>query len=59
MLETIKGKAIGYLNPEADMVGIIKNSVTNQPGLYERMVKNIFPSAPQAQRQGGKKKKAT
>ena len=58
MLETIKGKAIGYLNPEADMAEIIKNSVTNQPGLYERMVKNIFPSTPQAQRKGGRKKRA-
>jgi hypothetical protein len=28
-----------------DMAEIIKNSVTNQPGLYERMGKNIFPPA--------------
>ena len=58
MLETIKGKAIGYLNPEEDVAGIIKNSVTNQPGLYERMVKNVFPSGSEAKRQGGKKGKA-
>jgi len=37
------------------MAEIIKNSVTNQPDLYERMVKNIFPSGSEAKRQGGKK----
>ena len=58
MLETIKGKAVGYLNSEEDVVEIIKNSFTNQPGLYERMVKNVFPSTPQAQRQGSRKKRA-
>ena len=44
MLETVKCELLGYLNPEVDMAEIIKNSVTNQPGLYERMIKNIFPS---------------
>jgi DNA-binding MarR family transcriptional regulator len=58
MLETVKGEALGYLNPEEDVAEIIKNSVTNQPGLYERMVKNVFPSTPQAKHQGGKKKAA-
>jgi MarR family transcriptional regulator, organic hydroperoxide resistance regulator len=57
MLEIVKCELLGYLNPEADMAEIIKNSVTNQPGLYEQMVKNIFPSGSQAQRQGGKRKK--
>ena len=46
LLETIKCELLGYLNPEVDMAGIIKNSVTNQPGLYDRMIKNIFPSTP-------------
>jgi DNA-binding MarR family transcriptional regulator len=58
MLEIVKCELIGYLNPEMDMAEISKNSVTNQPELYERMVKNIFPSKSEAKRQGGKKKKA-
>jgi hypothetical protein len=37
------------------MTEIIKNSVTNQPGLYERMIKNIFPSGSEGKRKGGKK----
>jgi DNA-binding MarR family transcriptional regulator len=56
VLETVKCELIGCLNPQAEMAEIIKNSVTNQPGLYERMIKNIFPSGYKAKRQGGKKK---
>ncbi|OGN95905.1 MAG: hypothetical protein A2Z77_04090 [Chloroflexi bacterium RBG_13_51_36] len=48
MLEIVKCEADGYLNPEADMAELIKNSYTKQPGLYERMVKNIFPSGSEA-----------
>lgn len=58
MLEIVKCEALGYLNPEVDMAEIIKNSATNQPDLYERMVKYTFHSTPQAKRQGGKRKKA-
>jgi len=58
LLETVKCELLGYLNPEADMAGIIKNSVTNQPGLYERMIKNIFPSGSEAKRQVAKRGKA-
>ena len=47
----------GYLNPEANMTKIIKDSYTKQPRLYERMVKNIFPSGYEAKRRGGKKGK--
>ena len=57
LLETVKCELLGYLNPEVDMAEIIKNSVTNQPGLYERMIKNIFPSTPETKRQGGKRGK--
>jgi len=56
LLETLKCEFLGYLNPQVDMAEIVKNSCTNQPGLYERMVKNIFPSGSEARRQGGKKK---
>jgi DNA-binding MarR family transcriptional regulator len=57
LLETIKCDLLGYLNPEVDMAEIIKNSPTNQPNLYELMVKNLFPSGPEAKRQVGKKGK--
>jgi len=57
LLETIKCECLGYLNPEEDMAGIIKNSVTNQPNLYERMLKNLLPSGLAAKRQGGGKGK--
>jgi DNA-binding MarR family transcriptional regulator len=55
MLETVKCEAVGYLNPEVNMAEIAKNSTTNQPGLYERMVKNLFPSGSEAKRQSWKK----
>ena len=55
LLETAKCELLGYLNPEADMAEIIKNSVTNQPRLYERMIKNVLPSGSKAKRRGGKK----
>jgi DNA-binding MarR family transcriptional regulator len=43
LLERVKCELLGYLNPETDIAEIIKNSVTNQPGLYERLVKNVSP----------------
>jgi DNA-binding MarR family transcriptional regulator len=55
LLETVKCECLGYLNPETDMAEIIKNSVTNQPGLYERMLENLLPSGFAAKRQGGGK----
>jgi hypothetical protein len=44
MLEVVKCEVDAYLNPEADMTKIIEDSYTKQPGLYERMVKSVFPS---------------
>jgi DNA-binding MarR family transcriptional regulator len=55
MLETVKCEAVGYLNPEVSMAEIIKNSFTNQPGLYQRMVKNLLPSGSEAKRQSREK----
>ncbi|MGA8848471.1 MAG: MarR family winged helix-turn-helix transcriptional regulator [Dehalococcoidia bacterium] len=57
LLETIKCELLGYLNPEVDMAEIIKNSVSNQPDLYEHMVKKVFPSGYEAKHQSGKKGK--
>jgi DNA-binding MarR family transcriptional regulator len=55
LLEKIKCELIGYLNPEVDISEISKNSVTNQPGLYKRMIKNIFLSGSKAKRQSSEK----
>ena len=57
MLEVLRCEIDGYLNPEADMAAIIKNSYTKQPRLYERMVKNIFPSGSEAKGKGREKRK--
>jgi DNA-binding MarR family transcriptional regulator len=57
LLETIKCECLGYLNPEKDMAEILENSVTNQPNLYERMLKNLLPSGFAAKRQVGGKGK--
>jgi len=56
LLETVKCECLGYLNPETDMAEIRKKSATNQPGLYERMVKNVFPSGSEAKHQSDKRK---
>ena len=50
MLETVKSELAGYLNPEMDMAEIIKNSLTKDPDLYKRMVKNVLPSGYKAKR---------
>jgi len=55
LLETLKCDLVGYLNPEADMTEIIKNSPTNQSNLYELMLKNVFASSSEAKRQGREK----
>jgi DNA-binding MarR family transcriptional regulator len=55
LLEKIKCELLGYLNPEMDISEIINNSVTNQPDLYKRMIKNIFPSGYEDERQSSKK----
>lgn len=52
MLEVVKCEIDGCLHPQADMTEITKRSYTRQPGLYERMVNNIFPSGSEARRTG-------
>jgi hypothetical protein len=54
MLEVLKCEVDAYLNPKMDKTRIVKESYTKQPGLYERMVKNIFPSGSESNRQVGK-----
>lgn len=49
VLEKIKCDLVGYLNPDMDMAEIVKRSMTNQPGLYQKMVKNLFPTGSEEQ----------
>jgi len=55
MLETVKCELVAYLNPEMDMTEIIKKSLTRDPDLYKRMVKNVLPSGYGAKRKRRKK----
>jgi DNA-binding MarR family transcriptional regulator len=57
LLEIVKCTALEYLNPGADIAEISKGSVIGQADLFERMIKSVLLSTPQAKRQGGKKKK--
>jgi DNA-binding MarR family transcriptional regulator len=49
-LETVKCELVAYLNPEMDKAQILKSSLTNRPGLYKRMVKNLLPPGYEAKR---------
>jgi DNA-binding PadR family transcriptional regulator len=43
MLEKVKCELDSYLDPEMDKAEVARNSFTNDPGLYKRMVKNLLP----------------
>jgi hypothetical protein len=58
MLETVKCELVGYLNPEMDRTEITKKSLTKDPDLYKRMVKNVLASGYEAKCQVAKRKKA-
>ena len=55
MLERVKYELDSYLDPEMDMAEIIKNSFTNDPDLYKRMMKNLLPPGYEAKRAAGKR----
>ena len=55
MLERVKWELVGYLDPEVDMAEITKNSLTSDPGLYKRMVKNLLPPGYEAKRMAAKR----
>jgi DNA-binding MarR family transcriptional regulator len=55
MLETVKCELVSYLNPEMDAGEITKGSLTKDPDLYKRMVKNVLPSGYEAGRKRRKK----
>jgi DNA-binding MarR family transcriptional regulator len=42
-LETLKCELNSYLNPEMDRADIAKKSLTKEPNLYKRMLKNLLP----------------
>jgi DNA-binding MarR family transcriptional regulator len=56
--EKVKYKALEYLNPGGDIEEMMKNDITSQANLLERLVQYTSTSTPEAKRQGGKKKKA-
>ena len=43
MLETLKCEFNSCLNPEMDRAEVSKNSLTKDPDLYRRMLKNLLP----------------
>jgi len=55
--ETVKYKALQYLNPGLDIEEMRRNEITNQPDAMKRLAQYISTSMPQAKRQGGKKGK--
>lgn len=57
LLEVVKCEVDGFLHPEGDMTEITKSSYTKQPGLYQRMVKNIFPSGSETKRKSREKRR--
>lgn len=56
--EVVKYKALEYLNPGVDIEEIQRNEITSQGNLVKRLIQYISPSTPEAERQGGKRKKA-
>jgi len=55
MLEIVKSELVGYLNPEMDKAEILKSSLSNQPDLYKRMVKNVLPPGYKAKQKNREK----
>jgi len=54
MLETVKCELYGCLNPQMDVAEIRKKSLTGDPNLYKRAVKNVLPPSYEAKRRAGK-----
>ena len=57
MLETVRGELVHCLNPEMDMTEILEKSLTRDPGLYKRLVKNVLPPSYEAKRESREKRK--
>jgi DNA-binding MarR family transcriptional regulator len=57
MLETLKCEFQSYLNPETDRAEITKKSLTKDPNLYKRMLKNLLPPGYELKFNRGEKRK--
>jgi DNA-binding MarR family transcriptional regulator len=57
MLETIKCELTSYLNPEMDRAEVTKTSLTKDPNLYKRMLKNLLPPGYEAKFNCGERRK--
>ncbi len=55
MLETLKCEFNSYINPEVDRAEITKKSLTKDPNLYKRMLKNLLPPGYQLKNKRRKK----
>ena len=55
LLEKVNCDLDSYLDPEMDKVGILQKSLTNDPNLYKRMVKNLLPPGYETKRTAGKR----
>ena len=55
MLETLKCEFNSYINPEMDRAEITKKSLTKDPNLYKRMLKNLLPPGYQLENKRKKK----
>jgi len=58
LLKMINYKTLGYLNPGADIEGMLRDEAKHHGNLMERLVEYNMPSIPGAKRQGGEKGKS-
>jgi DNA-binding MarR family transcriptional regulator len=57
LLKMINYKSLEYLNPRADIKGMLRDEDKNHDSLMERLVEYLSPLTPEAKHQGGEKKK--
>jgi len=57
LLKMINYKTLEYINPGADIEGMLRDEAKSHDNLMERLVQYLSPSTPEAKPQGGKKGK--
>jgi DNA-binding MarR family transcriptional regulator len=57
LLKMINYETLEYLNPGADIEGMIRDETKSHNNLMERLSEYLSPSTPEAKRQGGRKGK--
>jgi DNA-binding PadR family transcriptional regulator len=55
MLERVKWELVGYLDPEMHKAAIARDSLSNDPDLYKRMLRNLLPPSYEAKRAAAKR----